>query len=254
MRTLAGMPWERWVTHPRVEEGIDGQILAFGLLYAASALAVMLPGLRGRAGLIAAGGAGLFLLSLLFAKEKFWRIGELMEYASQWMAPALLLLHAAHRSPRLVARLGRAAVAATFAGHGLYAVGFHPVPGPFIDMVIQHLGVTEDTARALLLAMGLFDFAVAAAMLLPSRLARPFLAYAAAWGALTTLARLAAGFDATMAGFGAIRWVPEILVRVPHALVPLFLLALSRETGAPGGAAVSSGGRPDGHPAAPARP
>lgn len=247
MRALAGMPWVEWVSHPRVEAGIDGLILAFGLLYAACALAV-LPGFRreaarnpmsrGRAWLIAAGGLGLFLLALLQAKEKFWRFGELIEYTSQWMAPALLLLHAARRPPALIARLGRAAVAATFAGHGLYAVGFHPVPGPYIDMVIQHLGVSEAAARALLLAIGGLDFAVAAAMLLPSRYARPFLAYAAAWGALTALARLTAGFDATMEGFGAVRWIPEILVRVPHAGVPLFLLALARELDRPGNAEI----------------
>jgi hypothetical protein len=146
------------------------------------------------------------------------------------MAPLLLIRARTRPESGGLSALARLAVAGTFVGHGLYAAGIHPVPGPFIDMVILHFGVTESSARHMLLLFGLLDFAVGAAMLLPHRLARFFLLYAAIWGGLTALARIGWHFDAGRPGLGWDIWISEVLMRAPHAGIPLWLLLRKPET------------------------
>jgi hypothetical protein len=138
----------------------------------------------------------------------------------------LILMHTRLAVSRLPIVLGRLAIAGTFIGHGLYAMGYYPVPGNFVDMVIIHLGVGESTARQLLFGMGCLDLFVAAGMVLPFRFARPFLVYAMVWGGITALARFRFGFDMTQSDFGATWFVPEILWRAPHAALPLWVLLM----------------------------
>jgi hypothetical protein len=222
-----GMTWESYVSHPGIDASINGIIRGFGALYTACALACLPwgPWKTGRTVLIGAGAFSLLALSLLYGMEKFMRVGEFIEYASQWMAPVLLLLVRTRASSSLkVAVAARLAIAATFIGHGLYAVGYYPVPGQFVDMVIMHLGVSETVALRLLHWAGVMDFLVAAGILLPFRLSRPFLAYAMVWGALTALARLLLLFDGSLPGFGMKFFLPEILYRIPHSSLALWLL------------------------------
>ncbi len=232
VQSLLGMSWEAYASDPGVENAIQNIIGSFGILYAVCALAVIPlgPWRAWKTVLIGAGTFSLFLLSILYGIEKFWRWGEIVEYASQWMAPVLLiLLHTRFASHRLLSGLARAAIALTFIGHGLYAIGYYPVPGNFIDMVIINLGVSETTAMKLLLAAGILDFAVAAGMLLPFRWASPFLAYAAAWGLVTALARFGYFYDTTIFSFGAIAFLPEVIYRLPHAGLPIWVLFMGPE-------------------------
>ena len=114
----------------------------------------------------------------------------------------------------------RIAVALTFAGHGLYAIGFYPVPGHFVDMMIMSLHVEESTAVGLLQWAGWIDLIIALLILVP--FVYPYAAlYAFAWGILTAIARVWSNYDATLPLDSLYQWVPETLVRLPNALVPL---------------------------------
>ena len=58
-------------------------------------------------------------------------------------------------------------IAAVFIAHGLYAVGYYPIPGYFLGMVIDILGLTEQGARNFLLIAGILDFIGAFLIFLP---------------------------------------------------------------------------------------
>ena len=116
------------------------------------------------------------------------------------------------------------AIAMTFAGHGLYAIGFHPVPGHFIDMTISILGVSESQARALILGAGILDLLAAASLFVPS-LFRPALVYAACWGFLTAAARPVSLYFLDGDTWNQAYWFVEALCRVPHFALPLAVMA-----------------------------
>jgi hypothetical protein len=242
---LLGMSWEAYAASPDVDAAINALTRGTGLLYAACAIASLPLGRWNawRKALLAAGAFSLFLLAWMFCLEKFLRAGEFLEYACQWMAPVLLILaHSRFGAGAAMSFAARLAIAGTFIGHGSYAAGLYPVPGNFVDMVILHLGVGEGTARTLLFWMGMIDFGVAAGVLLPFRMARPFLIYGALWGALTALARFGFGFDATEPDFGTAYFLPEVLFRIPHAGLPLWLLCLSPPAAGSGISARAAGG------------
>ncbi len=198
-------------------------------------------------------GASVLLLAfaLLQWSDGFYRAGELMGQATQVLTPALLAYALWHRhraqssqgellaSERWSAWKGiqgmkgwslmaRWAVAATFFGHGLFASGWHPVPGHYVDMTMGLLGIEETAARELLRLFGAWDFAVALALVWPGRIGRkiriPALAFAALWGFLTAMARVVWGFEASAPWHSLDQWLHETLIRMPHFAIPLALL------------------------------
>lgn len=173
--------------------------------------------------LIIIGSVAMGFLSVLYFIEKFFRAGELMEYTLQWSSPLMFyFLVSNNLSLPRVLLLMKAAIALTFVGHGLYAIGYYPMPGHFIDMVIMSLNINEQQAIVLLTLAGWLDIIVSVLLFIPST-ERHAALYAAVWGGLTAAARLWANFDVNLAGDSLSQWVPEMLVRVPHALVPLAL-------------------------------
>jgi hypothetical protein len=120
----------------------------------------------------------------------------------------------------------RIAVGFTFAGHGLYAVGIHPLPGTFVDMIIMTLHVEETTAVALLQCAGWMDLIVALLILVPF-VYRYAAFYAFIWGTLTAIARVWSNYDATLPFESLYQWLPETFVRIPHAIIPLAIVYIS---------------------------
>ena len=45
------------------------------------------------------------------------------------------------------------AIALTFSAHGLYAIGYYPQPGVFVDMLINILHFSETTAKDFLFVL-----------------------------------------------------------------------------------------------------
>src|SRR5688572_20646941 len=81
--------------------------------------------------------------------DSSFQVVELCEFALQVTTPLLFcMLHTEKiRKPNILLFM-KVAISLTFISHGLYAIGYLPVPGHFIDMTINVLGVNEVQARA----------------------------------------------------------------------------------------------------------
>lgn len=116
----------------------------------------------------------------------------------------------------------RFAIAAVFAIHGLEAMWRHP---QFIDLVIGSANTIgwepgEVAVVRVLIAVAVVDLVVAGLVLARPR--PPLLIWLAFWGLLTALSRpMAYGFAS----------YPEVLIRAPHFLAPLALMALRSRAG-----------------------
>jgi hypothetical protein len=250
---LFGVPWQTYATSPAVAATIGGGIKLLGIFHLACAFAAwrcQSPAFpfsptpssssapaprRWPHALLIAGSLALTFLAYCAYRDRLHRIGEFVEHASQFSLPLVLALAARGvlTTPRLILVL-RVAVACTFAGHGLYAVGFYPTPGEWITLTMAATGLSEPASFTFLRLAGLLDFVVAAAVLLPwIRLHRPTLAYAAAWGLLTALARPAAFVRWDNLADSSAQWLHEAVLRLPHAALPLAALWLLRASNAP---------------------
>lgn len=237
-----GIPWETWVTSSTIEATTQSVMRWMGFALLATALAAWRcrnPQRESRSGtpewLLLLGGFSLGFGALLEFKDKLFHPAILMEASARVLAPLVLwALVRGWFSDARGLRVLKAATAITFLGHGLFAIGYFPVPGNFIDLTIKILGVDEPQARMVLQFAGALDIALAAAMLTSSRATRIALAYATAWGLLTALARPVAYLASAIAapgGFsmwGLAYWVTEALSRAAHVGVPLSALLLAR--------------------------
>ena len=158
-------------------------------------------------------------------------IGMAIEHALQMAAPvALFFAVSSPESGRFWPRLVAVAAALTFVGHGLYAIGFHPVPLSYQLMTIEILAVEQKSAITFLSIVGWLDI-VAAVLLFVAPLRRWALFYLVAWGLLTALARVVAHVGLDQVAFGLDPWLAETLVRTSHWLLPLLLLVRGTEAG-----------------------
>ncbi|MEM0997397.1 MAG: hypothetical protein AAGN35_09975 [Bacteroidota bacterium] len=225
---FANMTWDEYTTDLQVDQRIKGLIRGFGVFYVLCGVGAAFFGPRRRwlRWLLYAGSAGLLLLAFMYCKEKFYHTGQFFEYALQWSFPLFWVWFGLGRANgRAVRNLLRVAIALTFAGHGMYALGIYPVPGHFVDMTIRSLGLTEPQALIYLQVAGYLDFAVAVGIFLPV-VDRYLLIYAAIWGGLTAAARIVAHFEMDFPGETLAAWTHETVYRIPHAVGPLLLLWL----------------------------
>jgi len=172
--------------------------------------------------------AGLSSLSLLFYGvsdylDKGYQLAQWIEYASQIALPLLFVgLLQAHRYHTWIL-FAKIAVALTFLGHGLYAVGFFPVPGHFIYMTTEILNISDSGAKDLLLVAGVLDL-IAVVLLFFPKTEMYAVFYCLFWGFLTALARPLAYIEP-----GPVFWLTvhqtlfEFFVRIAHFLIPLYL-------------------------------
>lgn len=239
---LFGWSWNGWVTSAAVDRGITLTEKSIGGVFVLLAVLVARRSLssRGVAMLMLASAVLLFLRAFLFWKGHFYQVGALLETCIQTFAPLLYLVFFARMylpESRIVKVLPerkfwllvRGAIAFTFVGHGMYAIGFHPVPAHFVFMTQSGLGVGEDTARTLLFGVGILDFLAAGLLLTPWRQAwSAALAWVIPWAVLTTLARVWSyggfvGMETLLT-----QWLPQMVVRLPHVLLPLGLFVWAR--------------------------
>lgn len=170
------------------------------------------------------GGALLVGLSLLYWKEKFYQHGQFLEYASQFGAPFLLLYALRGGNKALLFLSLKICIALTFICHGLYAIGYYPVPGNFQDMTMTLLGVSNAQALLFLKVAGILDIIVGVGIFLKP-LEKISLIYCVIWGFATAFARIAANVTYQNLGPDLLQWVPETLYRLPHGFIPLAMLA-----------------------------
>jgi hypothetical protein len=219
-----GGTWQEYVTSAAADRGIQTTITGFGIFYALMALLTLF--IRSRhlkyflwSYILAS--VSLVFLALLYAMEKFYHAGQFFEYAIQFSLPLVFCYTLTRQMNRarllLVLKI---AIALTFSAHGLYAIGFYPQPGVFVDMFISILHVSEPVAKNMLFVAGILDFLVSVALFVP-RLARYALLYTALWGGLTAVARTWANFYFEFPLSSLHQNLYETLYRLPHMLVPL---------------------------------
>lgn len=231
VNSLFGMSWNDWATSETVDATIQTAIYingAFFFLCAGLSLIVQRSH-KFIKFLLGVGCALLLFLAYLLFKDRFYQAAQFLEYAAQYMSPPLLIwaVSAQKKIPPVGFDFGlRVAVALTFICHGLYAFGYYPVPGNFVDMVIQILGVSDAQALDFLEIAAILDFAVGGILLIG--VFKPFAyGYALFWGVATTLARFLANLSWELLGSDLLRWTPEVLHRGPHAVIPAAGLVLS---------------------------
>lgn len=160
--------------------------------------------------------------------EKDYQKGMLLEMGLQAFTPALLLI-ALRRGleTSLFDWTSRILIAITFIGHGLYAIGHHPVPANFVTMCMNILGLSDGVSKSFLFAAGILDFIAAALIFLPYASIRRYSCYyMAAWGLVTALARVVSHYNPAEKFNGIDPWLFETLVRTPHWAIPLLLALL----------------------------
>ena len=224
---LRGGTWQEYVTSAATDHFIEYTIIVFGVFYALMALLTLF--LRGKhlakfTWLYFMASVALVFLAFLYSKEKFFHIGQFFEYAIQFSLPLLFCYSLTRRiQPSKLLLYLKITIAFTFSAHGLYAIGYYPQPGVFVDMLINSLHFSESTAHSFLMVAGVLDFVIAVAIFLP-RVAEYFLFYAAIWVGLTALARTWANFYLDFPLDSLHQNLYETVYRLPHMLVPLAAL------------------------------
>lgn len=231
----SGYSWKEWVTSPVVDQSIVTLIKVMGTIVGGAGLFILFGNVR-RA-IVWAAFFVLLIQHFLYYKSHFWQIGQLLELSLQTAAPLLLLYWLKLRSGPSSASLSdvhlfknrfwsvvRVLIVLTFVGHGLYAVGFHPVPANFIMMTQAGVGVNEAAARNLLLFVGVLDFLAAGMLLFPNRKSQLMaLLWIIPWAILTSFARLWSYGGLVSPDTLLWQWLPEVVRRLPHILVPVAL-------------------------------
>lgn len=158
----------------------------------------------------------------------------LVEHGGQILSPAILVLAlTAGIRHRMTVSAAQVAVVMVFAGHGLYALGYHwPTPANFFGMTSIILHVESETARVFLRVAGALDLLVCIGLFIPF-LRRASAGYAAVWGLLTALARPVAGMSTDLNYWAADQFVHEAVLRTPHFMIPLYLLFVWRKSPSP---------------------
>lgn len=226
---LRGGTWQEYAVSENMDLYIRWVIKGFGFFYGMMAvLTVFVTGrIKKVAWLYVLSSVFLAFLALLYAKEKFHHVGQFLEYAIQFLLPVLFIYSIKGRIqlPKLNLLL-KIAIALTFSAHGLYAIGFYPQPGVFVDMVINIFHMSEAHAKLFLIIAGVLDFLVAVLVFIP-RISKYALFYAVLWGGLTALARTWANFYWSFPLESLHQHLYETIYRTPHMLVPLAALYIT---------------------------
>ena len=165
----------------------------------------------------------LCLICLAEFYDKNFRIGQLLEYSARLSAPLFLVTSTRiHNSNHFILFM-KIAIGITFIGHGLFAVGYYPQPGHFVDMMIKGFRMQEELAKFLLIGFGVLDFLFAIAIFIPS-ITKPALFYGIAWGFATALARITTNFHFEFFENSLEQYLHEFMIRTPHFVLPLVLL------------------------------
>jgi hypothetical protein len=226
MRSLIekmGWTWQAYLNSPVIEQNIRMGIKSLGLALLLAAFSVFLPQRLGRVRnfLLMIASLILFFVALLICKDQGWQLGQFLELVLQWATPVLYVLW--QKDNRNAVFWTKIAIASTFIGHGMYALGWYPRPGAYLDMCINGLGISQNQAVTFLNTAGTLDLLASILIFIPFRGSMGVYIYLIGWGFLTAIARVWSHFSWDFLGNWAEMWLHEWLMRFPHFLVPLFL-------------------------------
>ncbi len=221
--------WQEYATSEKTDLFIGWIIRGFGIFYSLMAVLTIFVSRKTTkiTWLYVLSSVFLVFLAFLYSKEKFYHVGQFLEYAIQFLLPVLFIYSVRKRiePPKLNLFL-KIATALTFSAHGLYAIGFYPQPGVFVDMVINIFHISEAHAKLFLNIAGVLDFLVAIFIFIP-RISKYALFYAVLWGGLTALARTWANFYWSFPLESLHQHLYETIYRTPHMLIPLAALYIT---------------------------
>lgn len=221
-----GISWDEFVGSGADDGFVQKWIARTGWLYLICAIATLTVRKKSKIQMaILIGGSGLLTI-LSYAKyvSTERQLPMLIEHGGQILMPVLLVmalaLGARHRVVTITAIV---ALMMTFAGHGVYALGIWPTPANFYGMTSIILRVDHNVAQLILHVVGVLDILVCVGIFIPT-LRVPCTIYAVVWGLLTAIARPVAGMSWSLNYWGADQFLHEAVLRVPHFVIPLYLL------------------------------
>jgi hypothetical protein len=227
-----GIPWFDYVTSPITDSVLQSIVFYTGIIYLLAAVSTLFyERFRNKVlkFIILLGGWNLVLLSFLLMKEKFYHNAMFFEHSIQFGLPFVFVYYFKEKIVfRNLELLLKVFIAIVFVSHGLYAVGYYPVPGKFVDMVIGIMHVSEETAKIFLHTAAFLDFLVAVFIFIP-KTSRIALYYAFVWGILTALARIVSKFDVHFPIQTLHQELLGTIYRLAHGLVPLLVLLLEKK-------------------------
>lgn len=223
--------WHEYVTSPLTDLFIEKIVLAIGIFYLICAylsLFVKKDNLW-RKRILFIGSVSLFILSLLKFKTHFYQIGQILELTLQWSSGLFLIYYINQEinpSDEKLYKFLKLAVGLTFLGHGLYAIGYYPVPGKFIDMIIIMTALSEDQSLLFLQVAGVFDIFVFSFCNL-NLIDKYVFSFAAIWGGFTSFARIGTSLFLSLSLSSLHSSFYEVIFRLPHFLIPLACVYIS---------------------------
>ncbi|MEL7020903.1 MAG: hypothetical protein AAGK47_04805 [Bacteroidota bacterium] len=228
---LVGMDWVQYLKDPESGKLMVQFVRNLGWIYlllAVIALFFQYISKRVAQVFVATAVSLLIFLSLSYFLGQAKRVGQFVEYSCQMGTPIFLYLaRFGHPLSQQFLLWLKIAIALTFCGHGLYAIGYYPQPGYFMEMISRGLSVDLKTARLLLETAGVLDFILSCLIFLPVRwLVLPALVWAVIWGLITTGARLFTNIYPDIFWDTVWRNTPDMLMRFPHFMIPLVALFL----------------------------
>ena len=231
VESLFSISWQEYATSTTTDTIIQKLILFNGLIYLAAAIATITIRQivkQWQKLLITLGGVSLVILTLLMTKEKFYHAAQFFEHSIQFGLPfCLLYFYTKKYNTKTLILALKILIAVTFVSHGLYAFGFYPVPGNFVDMVIQIFNCSEETAITFLYIAGIIDFILAILLFVPiPAISKSALYYAVFWGLLTAFARIVANFQIEFPLLSLHQYFYMVLYRLGHGLVPLAVVLI----------------------------
>mgnify|MGYP001582083315 CR=1 FL=1 len=226
--------WFEYATSSKVNQWIDGFTKMCSYLFLAAAIVSLfwdkINYRKLKRTLI--GLALLLLLSIgiCIVKDRNYEYLLFFELFIQFAAPILLVLDVKLtiiENKKIINAL-KIAIACTFIAHGLFAMGLLNLPGYFIDMTIQILGVNESQATAFLYVAGVLDIVMSILIFVP-RLSKYALVYMMLWGFATAFARLFAGYNPNFMAMSFHNSTYLVIYRASHGLLPLIVLLLEKK-------------------------
>jgi len=194
---LTGMTWQQYATSVKVNFVIDTSIKLIGVVYlcCAAVSLIIKPKHKKWGKALFVGAFFLIILSFLFYKNKFYKFGQFIEYSCQMFSPIFLYLYLFYKvQANKFHLLLKVALALTFIGHGMYALGVYVTPGIWTDMAMSSLNFiglypSEVQVERIIYIAGILDMVLAVGIFLPKKWSIPFIVWAIIWGLLTTFSR-----------------------------------------------------------------
>ena len=221
---LFGLSWEEYLKHPQSDSSIQNivSIIGFLLLLTAGLAWIQYRKLLTKFSLYLSF-LILVFIAFLYHLEKFQTAGQFFEYSLQFMTPLILWFYLKSGLTKKWVLLLKVCIALTFVSHGLYALGFYPVPANFVSMTIQVLPFSQDTAISFLLVIGIVDIVCSIGLFGKGLFFKISIWYCIIWGGLTTAARILANVDLTMLDSTLHQWWYQSMYRLPHFIMPILL-------------------------------